>query len=322
MSDAVAAPSAGAPSTATPVSPTESAASETTQVAPDYSELESKLESIDDGEAAQKLLAKLLKKHPIKAKRKGKEVAIDDLNKLQRNVGLGLHYDESASELRTQRESLEQERQFVQAFLSGDPDAVGNVLNARPEVLKAVAAQLQRQYEQEQQLQGLTPEMRQLALENQAMREQLLRAQREQQEFQKKQHLTKQQQEHQAARAELEKNLMGVLQAANVDKTLGAEGLRLAAIMYGDELLEGAPVEAVADKFSETLTTLAVTRAKAVPDDQLLSVFGEELGKRFAKAFLAKAQPERPILPNGAPRNPKEPQVGPDFWRKLPSGIR
>lgn len=304
MSDAgTAAPAAPADATMMPV---EGSASQAPQA-------EAKAPPADPQAELEAVLKKL---GGLEVKAGGKTHKVDSIEKLVRYAQRGLPVEQSLETLAKQRAELEPVAALLGQLRDGDEDAAEAALERlldSGKLDKVAERRLRRLYEREQQMQGMSERERQLAQALEAERAEKGKLAKEREDFQRRQQEEAEAQQVNAIKAHIGESITKSLELMGLPPKLEAVAVNLMKPIIRASIQAGMPLDpqVLADKVQPVFDELLAYRTKNAEGEALLKLFGDDLGRKYRKALLAKLESGNapkaaaPAKADAAPASPK-----------------
>lgn len=302
--------------TAAPAAPADATMMPAEGSAPQAPQGEAKAPTADPQAELEAVLKKL---GGLEVKAGGKTHKVDSIEKLVRYAQRGLPVEQSLEALARQRAELEPVAALLGQLRDGDEDAAEAALERlldSGKLDKVAERRLRKLYEREQQMQGMSERERQLAQALEAERGEKAKLAKEREEFQRRQAEAQEAEQVNAIKAHIGESITKSLELMGLPPKLEAVAVNLMKPIIRASIQAGMPLDpqVLADKVSPLFDELLAYRTKNAEGEALLKLFGDDVGRKYRKALLAKL--EAGNAPKAAPASAKADVAssGPKGW--------
>jgi len=244
--------------------------------------------------------AMLKKLGGLKVKAAGKEHVIDSVEKLERYAQRGIPVDQSYEELAKVRAEVEPVKELFAKLRSGSEDEVEAALEQlldRGVIDKVAERRLRRQYEREQQMEGLSERERALARALEQERNEKSRLAAEQKRLAEQQQRAQEEQQVQAIKGYIGDVITKSLETMGLPPKLEPLAGNFMKPIISAALRAGMPLDpaVLAEKVSPLFDEMLQYRTKSLEGEALLKFLGGgEVSKKFRAALLAQLSASKP----------------------------
>lgn len=242
----------------------------------------------------------LIAKAGLKVKANGKEYDVKDIGWLMRQANRGIPIEHSLAELQEQRAQLEPAARMMQALQSDDDDvreaALAKLLG--PEKFLSVAEKaLRRQFEQERELEGLSPREKEMARKLREQEATLTDLQKRQLAARQQQEQAVYQQQVESYRQHIADNVGEALTQLDLPKEMNSIAVDFMKPIVRQMLNAGMPLDpaVLAEKVAPVFDSLLQYKAKALEGEKLLKFFGDDVGKKYRAALLGQLKEKQQV---------------------------
>lgn len=238
--------------------------------------------------------AALKKAGGLKFKANGKEHAVDSLEKLQRLAQRGLPVEESLQDIARQRSEMEPIKALLEQLQGDDEEAAEAALERlmRDKFDRVAERRLRKQYEREKEMEQLSPREKELraALEQErGEKKRLAEAQRQREEQAQK---AEAERATNAVRQHIESNVVKAFELMDLPPKLTPIAVDFMKPIIRASLSAGMALDpqVLADKVRPVLQELFTYQVKSLEGEKLLSLFGDDVGRKYRQALLGRLQ--------------------------------
>lgn len=257
----------------------------------------------------------VLKKSPLKVKAGGKEHVIDSAEKVQRLLSRGLGLEENLETIAKQKAELTPVQQMFERIKSGDLTAMEEMLDSG-KLDQWAEQRLRKHYEREKQQEGMSQREKEMAaaLEQERNERQKLDSERKKVEDEKKQQAEAQQLSQ--VRAHIEGNVIETLKMLDLPPKLSPIAVEFMKPIIRASLGAGVGLDpnVLAEKVRPVLQELFAYQTKGLEGEKLLSLFGDDVGRKYRAALLAKVKGGSAPIPPPAEGDKKPTEPKPSGW--------
>jgi len=244
----------------------------------------------------EKLAAALKEMGGLEVTAGGAKHKIDSVDALIRHLQRGIPVDSVLKQVSEEKSKLQPFAEAVKALQSGDDAAAEQILEQMlgPQRLRSVAeARLRREFEQEKQLQGMTPRERELHLQLQKLQGDKAGMEKAQKAYQEQQAQAAQQQAVAQIQQHIGSNVEGALKLLGIDAkdaTLVPAAIKHMRPTIEAMLSNNIPLDPqrLADAVRPEFEAAIQFMTKNLDGDALLKLLGEGTGKKVRNALLAQ----------------------------------
>jgi len=244
-------------------------------------------------DTAKELGEFLKSKGGLTLKAGGKTYKVDSVEKLLGWAQRGIPLEEGLATLAQQRRELEPMAQALQQLREGDEDAAEEALARlvdEGKLSKLMMRRLQREYESQERMQGLSPKEREMQQELETLRAEKQKGEAELRQRQQQEQQQKERQQVDAVKNHISQQIIGALEQMGLPPKLEPMAVEFMKPFVRTMIQAGMPLDpkVLAEKVGPIFDEMLAYRAKALEGEKLLSFFGPDVGKKFRAALLAK----------------------------------
>lgn len=229
----------------------------------------------------------------------GKKHKVDSVEKLIRYAQRGLPVESSLEELSQRRAELEPMQQLLHQLQNGSEDEAESALEKlldSGKLDKVAEKRLRRQYEREQQMEGLTPRERELKTALEQERESRTKLEKSRQEQTQKEAAAVEAQQVSSIKTHISGAITQTLEKLQLGDKLEPIAVEFMKPIIRASMNAGRPLDPamLAERIQPMLDQLFELQTRNLEGEALLKRMGPEVGKRMRAALLAQ-------LKGGAP---------------------
>lgn len=259
--------------------------------------------------AQERLEAVLREVGGLEVKAGGKTHKVDSFEKLVRYAQRGLPVEQSLETLAKQRAELEPVAQVLAQLRDGDEDGAEAALERlldSGKLDKIAERRLRRLYEKEQQMSGMSERERAMAQQLEAERSERQKLAKEREDFQRRQMEAQEARQVEAIQTHIAENITKSLEIMGLPPKLEAVAVNFMKPIIAASINAGVALDAqtLADKVLPIFDELLAYRTKNAEGEALLKMFGDDVGRKYRKALLAKLDAPKTAAPQSQTKAP------------------
>lgn len=270
--------------------------------------------------AQERLEAVLREVGGLEVKAGGKTHKVDSVEKLLRYAQRGLPVEQSLETLAKQRAELEPVAQVLSQLRDGDEDGAEAALERlldSGKLDRIAERRLRRLYEREQQMSGMSERERTMAQQLETERAERMKLAKEREDFQRRQVEAQEAQQVDAIKTHIGENIAKSLELMGLPPRLEAVAVNLMKPIIAASIRAGVALDAqtLADRVQPVFDELLAYRTKNAEGEALLKLFGDDVGRKYRKALLAKLESgQAPKQTQGTSAKSEEGPTTPKGW--------
>ena len=256
----------------------------------------------------QELEALLKKMGGLEVTAGGKKHKVDSVEKLVRYAQRGLPVESSLEELSQRRAEMEPMAQLLRQLQTGTEDEAESALEKlldSGKLDKVAEKRLRRQYEREQQMEGLSPREREMKAELESERGARTKMEKERQDQEKTQAAAVEAQQVTAIKTHISGVITKTLESLGLGDKLEPIAVEFMKPIIRASMNAGRALdpELLAEKIQPMLEQLFELQTKNLDGEALLKKMGGDFGKKYRAALRAQLQGggEKPKAPDEKP---------------------
>lgn len=259
----------------------------------------------------------LSKSGGFKVKAGGKEHVVKDKAHLERILQRGIPVEESLRELASEKQKMQPLMQALQSLSQGDEDAALGILEqllGGDKLDKVSEKRLMRFVEKQKRLEGLSERERAMAEEVERLKSEKAKFEAERKRQEQEAMTQREAQQAHQLKQHIATEVGGALEMAGLPQELTIHALKLMQPLVESSIRAGQPLDraTLAAEAKEGLASMLKGLAGSLKGDQLLSFFGDDIGKQYKAALREQIRQKRGVPATSSSQ--AKPEAGEAGW--------
>lgn len=259
----------------------------------------------------------LSKSGGLKVKAGGKEHVVKDKAHLERILQRGIPVEESLRELASEKQKMQPLMQALQSLSQGDEDAALGILEqllGGEKLDKVSEKRLMRFVEKQKRLEGLSERERAMAEEVDRLKSEKAKFEAEKKRQEQEAMTQREAQQAHQLKQHIATEVGGALEMAGLPQELTIHALKLMQPLVESSIRAGQPLDraTLAAEAKEGLASMLKGLAGSLKGEQLLSFFGDDIGKQYKAALREQIRQKRGVPATSSAQ--AKPEAGEAGW--------